>query len=123
VRMTRKRTSAIPSERIQLSNQRANVERRCSGGRLATGAMLAPELFPGAPKSCMPLTLAKGATARNGHRPPADPTPLPNPRAEILTRVSTAQPRGDARAPTLPLHSLPPDRRARQLGERLAIER
>jgi hypothetical protein len=110
--MTRKRTSAIPSERIQLSNQRANVERRGAGGRLAAGARLAPEPIPGAPKSCMPFTLANRPTARNSHRPAADPSPLPSPGAALLGRVAMPDPRGDARGRTLPLDALPADRRA-----------
>lgn len=121
--MTRKRTSAIPNERIQLSNQRAHVERRGSGGRRAAGATRAPEPLPGAPKSCMPFTLANRPTARNSHRPAADPSPVANPRAELLGRVAMPDPRGDARGRTLALHPLPADGRARQLGERVPIER
>ena len=59
--MMRNNTSAIPSERIQLSNQRANTDRCLGGygggwfGRRGAGSLggFTPLPANGAPKSCM----------------------------------------------------------------------
>jgi hypothetical protein len=59
--MMRNKTSAIPSERIQLSNQRENTERCLGGygggwfGRRGAGSRCVFKPLPatGAPKSCM----------------------------------------------------------------------
>src|SRR2546430_17316578 len=90
VRMTRNSTSAMPSERIQLSNQRANVDRRFSGGANGTGAGCAPEPALRAPNSCMPFTLAKRAARSNSHSPsPGRPQP-PDPVPERVRRAGVA---------------------------------
>src|SRR6266851_3813134 len=67
--MMRNRTSAMPSDRIQLSNQRARRERPGWGGGRGTGAVRALVPAVGAPNSCMPVTLAKLSRRRNGSDP------------------------------------------------------
>src|SRR5260370_7830144 len=70
--MMRNSTSAIPSDRIQLSNQRARRDRRGSGGvRTGAGRALVPAV--GTPNSCMPVTLAKLSRRRNSTDPSRGP--------------------------------------------------
>src|SRR2546427_5009387 len=101
VRMMRNSTSAIPSDRIQLSNQRANVDRRFSGGARGTGAGCAPELALRAPNSCMAFTLAKRAARSNSHGPPPGRPQPPHPVAERVRRVAVAHPCREARGAAL----------------------
>src|SRR5690242_18284766 len=101
--MMTKSTNAIPTERIQLSNQRDSLDWRRSGGRTVTGVECAPEPVNGAPKSCMPLTLAMGGGRRNGDRPSARPTPSPNPGSELRRGVGVRDARGETRGPALAL--------------------
>src|SRR5437773_11857532 len=87
VRMIRNSTSAMPSDRIQLSNHRANVDRRFSGGAKGTGAGCALEPALRAPNSCMAFTLAKAAARSNSHRPPPGGSPPADAVAKGVRRV------------------------------------
>src|SRR5947208_16878621 len=100
--MTRKRTNAIPSDRIQLSNQRASLDRRCSGGAKGTGATCAPAPPREAPESCIALTLFGLFAGRNGNAPPPCPPPFPTPHSELARSVGVPHTRrepGDVAAP------------------------
>src|SRR6267378_1035280 len=123
VLMTRKSTNAMPSERIQLSNQRASLERRFSGGAKGTGATRAPEPPRGAPKRCMALTLARLSAGRNSHGPPPCRSPLPHPQSELFRSVGVAHARGKTGGVALPLDAVPGDGRRVQRVERLSVER
>src|SRR6266851_6346762 len=88
VLMMRKSTNATPSERIQLSNHRANLDRRLGGGggALSGDAATALGSTGGAPKSCMCRTLVRCPARRNSHRPyPGTPNP---PTTRIRSRQS-----------------------------------
>src|SRR5213593_4674666 len=117
VRMMRKSTSAMPSERIQLSNHRANVDRRFSGGAKGTGAGCALEPALRAPNSCMAFTLAKAAARSNSHRPAPDAVP------KRVRRVAVPHAGGETRGAPLALHPHPHHGRVRKGAERLAVER
>ena len=51
--MMRNKTSAMPNDRIQLSNHRPNTERGFDGGDGSPGAVALWREEAGAPKSCM----------------------------------------------------------------------
>ena len=116
VRMTRKRTSAIPSERIQLSNQRGTWSGAVQGATIHRRHARAGG-FAWPPKSCMVLRVAKG-TARNGlptHGPPPSRIRVPSSGgSSCRTRAAT-----HAALPRPPAASGPPP----GTGERLTMER
>src|SRR2546425_4204319 len=121
--MMRNSTSAMPSERIQLSNHRARVERRRSWGAKGTGAGGAPEPSLRAPNSCMAFTLAKVPARSNRHGPPAGPPPAPHPVPELVRRVTMAEAGGDTRGAPFPLHAHPDHARVGERVERCGVER
>src|SRR2546423_1536696 len=123
VRMMRNSTSAMPNERIQLSNQRANVDRRFSGGAKGTGAGCASEFGLRAPNSCMAFTLAAGAPKSTSPGPPPGRPPPPAPVPERVRMVAVAPPGRETRGAALALDPHPHDRRVRERAERAAVER
>ena len=129
--MMRKRTSAIPSDRIQLSNQRANTDRCRDGygggwfGRGGSGSRgeFAPLPANGAPKSCMRLILASRAARRNSHAPSSEPGPLPNSYSEFRHRVGVTYTGRETCHVTLPFNSGPGYHRVWHGLEGLAVQR
>ena len=122
--MMRKSMSAMPSDRIQLSNQRANTERRGGpdeGGTRGLGAV-APVPVNGAPKSCMRLILVIPPARRNSDTPSPSRTPLPNSDSEFADGVGMAHPRGETGDPPLAFDTTPCDGRLRQRVERVTGE-
>ena len=120
--MIKNSTSAMPSDRIQLSNHRANTERR--GGRRTGGRSESAPVSPGeAPKSCMRLILATRPARRNSYTPSACRTPLPNSDSELRNSVLVTHSGGETAYPSLPFDATPCDGRLRQRVERVTFER
>lgn len=128
--MIRNKTSAMPRERIQLSNQRANTE-RCLGGYGGgwsvgggDGSRGVVALLPTTegPKSCMRLMLATQPARRNRYSPSSGLSPLPNSDSEFCHRVVVTYAGREACDPTLPFDPHPGDGRVRQGGKRIALE-
>src|SRR5512143_2803463 len=123
VLMMRNNTSAMPRERIQLSNQRAKRERRRSGATSPPSAGFAPGPSTGAPKSCMRFTLQGWGARRNGHRPPPGRRPPPHPGPELLRQVAVAHAGGEAYGLTLAFQTDPGRPGVGQPVQGAAIER
>src|SRR5438128_6623068 len=125
VLMIRKSTNAMPSERIQLSNQRDNLERGFSAraGAADRGAATAPRPAGGAPKSCMCHSLASWPARRNGYCPPPGRPPLPDPVPEVLRPLTEPHAGGEACRAAFPLHAHPRNRHGREGGEGVGVER
>src|SRR3989449_10095918 len=123
VRMMRKSTSAMPSDRIQLSNHRANVDRRFSGGAKGTGAGCALEPALRAPNSCMAFTLAKAAARSNSHRPPPGCPPAPDAVPKRVRRVAVPHAGGETRSAPLEIHPHPHQGTVHQGAKRLHLDR
>src|SRR5207244_3012562 len=131
VLMMTKRMNAMPTERSQLSNQRAKRERRFSAatrggaarGATGGGATRAPWSSLRTPKSCMAFTLAKPPARRNGHGPPARRPPSPHPLAEPVGRVVMTHSSRETRGLTLALDPHPVYGGHRERVERGAVER
>jgi len=97
----------MPSVRIQLSNQRAILERRFSGGcEYSRGSGALGELW-GAPKSCMYRTLAGGGARRNSHCPPPGTPPPPDSGSQESERLDVTHAGRETRALSLALNSDP----------------
>jgi len=97
----------MPSVRIQLSNHRAILERRFSGGcEDSRGSGALGELW-GAPKSCMYRTLAGGGAGRNSDCPPPGTPPPPDPDPQVGERLDVTDARSETRALSFALDSDP----------------
>src|SRR5712664_1701299 len=103
--MMRKSTTAIPSDRIQLSNQRPSTERRVGGGDGSRRDGSVPLPASGAPKSSMRLILAMRPARRNSYAPSSGPNPLPDSDSEFGHRVLVTHAGGQTRHSTFPLHA------------------
>src|SRR5881397_1132215 len=102
--MMRKSTSAMPSDRIQLSNQRANTERRggTDGGGTRGLGVVVPVPGNGAPMSCFGFILAIPPARRNSYAPSPSRTPLPNSHSEFRNGVRVTHSGGETGQRALP---------------------
>src|SRR6184192_193877 len=121
VRMTTKRTSAMPNDRIQLSNHRASVDRRVSVG--AKGSGCAPGLCVWAPNSCITVTLVRPSSRRNSHGLAPRGPPTPQPVLEILAAVAVPDARRETGGFTLAFDAHPEHARVRERVQRRGVER
>lgn len=122
--MIKNSTSAMPSDRIQLSNHRAKTERRGGRGNGAGGRGESAPVPPGeAPKSCMRLILVTRPARRNSYTPSASRTPLPYSDSEFRNSVLVTHSGGETAHPSLPFDATPRDGRLRQRVERVTFER